>query len=174
MSAKSELSRFTVSVMAVEVFSFCPASGVCFSTFHFLSWPLVSGVTVMVLNPAFSRVVLASDTVWPTVLGMGFDGVNMYPMTPMASRTMMVRPHQRLYHGFFALCGFPPLPPPYGVLPERMAASLRQAVLWAFAVSAWRPAAASASHGRPAWVPVLVVCSLSCSFFSSSLTACRV
>ena len=114
MSGRSELSRFTVSVMVVEVFSSWPASGVCFSTFHFLSWSFVSGVTVIVSNPAFSRVVLASDTVWPTVLGMGSDGVNMYPLTQMASRTMMVRPHQRLHHGFFALYGFPPLPPPYG------------------------------------------------------------
>ena len=46
MFGRSEVSRFTVSVIDVEVFSFCPASGVCSSTFHFLSLPLVSGVTV--------------------------------------------------------------------------------------------------------------------------------
>lgn len=148
----------------MEVFSSWPASGVCFSTFHFLFWPLVSGVTVMVLNPAFSRVVLASNTVLPTVLGMGFDGIELYPITLMPqkddSRTMMVRPHQRLYHGFSLCAGSRRCRLRMGVLLERMVASLQQAVLWAFAVSAW--------------VPVLVVCSLSCSFFSSSLTACRV
>ena len=77
MFGRSEVSRFTVSVIDVEVFSFCPASGVCSSTFHFLSLPLVSGVTVMVLKPSFSRAILASKTVWPPTSGMALDGVNM-------------------------------------------------------------------------------------------------